>query len=550
MIPLSQNDIVANSPFEPIMMNQVSNNALLSFALDLASAVTQPNRFEQLVYAVRATINCDAVVLLAHNNGVLTPLAQRGLSDDLMGRRFTINDHPRLKAICSGHYPLRFPADSPLPDPYDGMVLGHDDNLPVHSCMGVPLYLEGKLIGVVTLDSILPGVFDDIDARALEIIGTMAAMTLNTAILMEKLENQSQHAQNVLKVMGEQSHEMIGQSKAMQDLKQSINLVAPSDFAILIEGETGVGKELVARMLHDKSARFDAPMVYVNCAAIPHHLIESELFGHVKGAFTGADRDRDGKFLLADGGTLLLDEIGELPLEVQGTLLRAIQNQEIQAVGKDQVRKVNVRIIAATNRHLETEVAEHRFRADLFHRLSVFPIQVPALRDRKGDIALLAGFFAERFRRKLGLQQLALSASAIDMLEAYHWPGNVRELEHVISRAALFSKAESSKAESSKAESATGITVISSAHLTGLQIDNSAQEKIQKNELEQPRLANNKLIDLRLETEAYQRNMIRKALETNQGNWTKAAQQLSMDRANLARLAKRLGIVVTKEVRS
>jgi anaerobic nitric oxide reductase transcription regulator len=545
MISLSQIDTNSHSSYEPITMNQVSNNALLSFALDLASAVTQPNRFEQLVYAVRATINCDAVVLLSHSNGVLTPLAQRGLSEDLMGRRFIIDEHPRLKAISRGHYPVRFPADSDLPDPYDGMVLGHDENLPVHSCMGVPLYLEGKLIGVVTLDSILPGVFDNIDARALEIIGTMAAMTLNTAILMERLENQSQHAQNVLKVIAEQSHEMIGQSKAMQDLKQSINLVAPSDFSILIEGETGVGKELVARMLHDKSARFDAPMVYVNCAAIPHHLIESELFGHVKGAFTGADRDRQGKFLLADGGTLFLDEIGELPLEVQGTLLRAIQNQEIQAVGKDQICKVNVRIIAATNRHLETEVAENRFRADLFHRLSVFPIQVPPLRERQGDVPLLAGFFAERFCRKLGLQQLTLSASAIDLLEAYHWPGNVRELEHVISRAALFSKAESAKADNS-----TGITVISSIHLTGLQIDNSTQEKIQNDETSQPSLDKQKTIDLRLETETYQRDLIRRALEENEGNWTKAAQQLSMDRANLARLAKRLGIVVAKEVRS
>jgi anaerobic nitric oxide reductase transcription regulator len=528
-------------------MNQISNHALLSFALDLASAVTQPNRFEQLVYAVRATINCDAVVLLIHNNAVLTPIAQRGLSEDLMGRRFTIAEHPRLKAICGGHYPVRFAADSPLPDPYDGMVLGHDEQLRVHSCMGVPLYLEGKLIGAVTLDSILPGVFDDIDARALEIIGTMAAMTLNTAILMEQLENKSQHAQHVLKVLSEQTLEMIGQSKAIQELKQSIDLVAQSDFAILIEGETGVGKELVARALHEHSSRFDAPMVYVNCAAIPHHLIESELFGHVKGAFTGADRDRQGKFLLADGGTLFLDEIGELPLEVQGSLLRAIQNQEIQAVGKDQIRKVDVRIIAATNRHLETEVAEHRFRADLFHRLSVFPIKVPALRDRQGDVPLLAGFFAERFRRKLGLQQLTLSPSAINLLEAYHWPGNVRELEHVISRAALFAKAESAKDESP-----TSITVISPAHLTGLQIEKSDKEEIQRAIEYTPKdaIISNEPIDLREKTETYQRDMIRQTLELTEGNWTKAAQHLSMDRANLARLAKRLGIRVTKEVRS
>lgn len=545
MLSLSLNDTISNVSDESITMNQVSNNALLSFALNLASAVTQPNRFEQLVYAVRATINCDAVVLLVNNNDVLTPIAQRGLSNDLMGRRFVIDEHPRLKVICEGHYPVRFPADSKLPDPYDGMVIGHDDHLRVHSCMGVPLHLEGKLIGVVTLDSITPGVFDSIDSRALEIIAAMSAMTLNTAILMEQLEDKTQRAQHVLQAMNEQAQvkdggEMIGQSNLMKALDQAIKLVAPSDFAILIEGETGVGKELVARMLHQISSRSTLPMVYVNCAAIPHHLIESELFGHVKGAFTGADRDRQGKFLLADGGTLFLDEIGELPLEVQGTLLRAIQNQEIQAVGKDQIRKIDVRIIAATNRRLETEVAEHRFRADLFHRLSVFPIQVPALRYRQGDIPLLAGFFAERFRRKLGLQQLTLSSSAIALLEAYRWPGNVRELEHVISRAALFAKADTP----------TGITVISPVHLTGLQISQEVKERIQNqtsNMAKNPNETREK-IDFRLETEAYQRSLIRTVLDEMNGNWTKAAEHLSMDRANLARLAKRLGIRVIKEV--
>ncbi|REG83821.1 nitric oxide reductase transcriptional regulator NorR [Marinomonas pollencensis] len=528
-------------------MNQVSNNALLSFALDLASAVTQANRFEQLVYAVRATINCDAVVLLIHHHGVLTPIAQRGLSEDLMGRRFTITEHPRLKEICAGHYPVRFPADSPLPDPYDGMVLGHDEHLRVHSCMGVPLYLSGKLIGVVTLDSITPNVFDDIDSRALEIIGTMAAMTLNTAMLMEQLETKSQRAEHALQAMSEQAtskngHEMIGQSDVMKALQQAIQLVAPSDFAILIEGETGVGKELVARSLHHASHRSQSPMVYVNCAAIPQNLIESELFGHVKGAFTGADRDREGKFVLADGGTLFLDEIGELPLEVQGSLLRAIQNQEIQAVGKDEIRKVDVRIIAATNRRLEQEVAEHRFRSDLFHRLSVFPIQVPALKERSGDVPLLAGYFAESFRRKLGLQQLTLSAAAISLLEAYHWPGNVRELEHVISRAALFAKADAP----------TGITVITPQHLTGLQIDPAYKNQIQKQEIdsEPPQESFVEAIDLRAETERYQKDRIRRALEASGGNWSQAARYLSMDRANLARLAKRLGISVGKAIKS
>ena len=526
-------------------MNKVSSNALLSFALDLAGSVAHSSRFEELVYAIRSIIDCDAVVLLVNHNDVLTPIAQRGLSDDLMGRRFSIEEHPRLKVICESNYPVRFPADSTLPDPYDGMVIGHDDHLRVHSCMGVPLYLEGKLIGVVTLDSITPGVCDDINARALEIIGAMSAMTLNTAMLMEQLEDKTWQAQQELQAINEQAQvkdggEMIGQSDLMKALEQAIKLVAPSDFAILIEGETGVGKELVARMLHQTSLRSASPMVYVNCAAIPHHLIESELFGHVKGAFTGADRDRQGKFLLADGGTLFLDEIGELPLEVQGTLLRAIQNQEIQAVGKDQVRKIDVRIIAATNRHLETEVSEQRFRADLFHRLSVFPIQVPALRHRQGDIPLLAGFFAERFRRKLGLQQLTLSSSAIGLLETYHWPGNVRELEHVISRAALFAKADIP----------SGITVISKNHLKGLQIDRDEKEGMQNTVMTERHSIAKEPINFRLETEAYQRNLIRNTLDNTNGNWTEAAKFLSMDRANLARLAKRLGIKVVRQVKS
>lgn len=462
-----------------------------------------------------------------------------------MGRRFVLDEHPRLQEICTRHYPIRFPADSTLPDPYDGMIIGHDANLRVHSCMGVPLYVEGKLIGAVTLDSITPGVFDDISARALEIIAAMSAMTLHTAMLMEQLEDATQHAQHVLQVINNQArekdaNEMIGQSTVMQALNQSIKLVAPSDFSILIEGETGVGKELVARLLHQKSARSAEPIVYVNCAAIPDHLIESELFGHVKGAFTGAEQTRQGKFLLADGGTLFLDEIGELPLEVQGTLLRVIQNQEIQVVGEDRIRKVDVRIIAATNRNLENEVEEQRFRVDLFHRLSVFPIHVPALRDRQADISLLAGFFAEKFRRKLALQQLTLSAAAIELLEAYHWPGNIRELEHVISRAALFAKAEAP----------TGITVISPVHLTGLQRTKVFLEKAQKEEGKAQALVKNeaKKLNLRLETESYQRNLIRDALKSSNGNWTKAAEYLSMDRANLARLAKRLGVRVTKSV--
>lgn len=519
----------------------ISSDTLLRFALDLASAVTLEDRFERLIRAVRAMIESDAVVLLVRQQGVLQPLAQQGLRDDVMGRRFDIAEHPRFAAICDSYQPVRFPTGSTLPDPYDGMVVGHDDGLPVHACMGIPLYVQGELLGVVTLDSMTPGVFDDIDARALDIVATMAAMSLNTAMLLDRLEQQSKHAQNLLVEFNEEAmlkdgSDMVGNSPAMHTLRQNLELVAPADLAVLIEGETGVGKELVARNLHRLSKRGQAPMVYVNCAAIPENLIESELFGHVKGAFTGADRDRIGKFSLANGGTLFLDEIGELPLEAQGSLLRAIQNQEIQAVGKDALEYVDVRIIAATNRHLKQDVIEKRFRADLYHRLSVFPIRVPPLRERDGDVLRLAGFFAEQLRRKFGLQQLTLSANASQLLERYSWPGNVRELEHVMSRAALHAKHHTHH----------GITCIDTTHLSGLDLfvtetevaDNAPDDSTEL-------LATTQ--NLKKATEQFQRQQIQQALDSAQLNWSQAARLLGMDRANLVRLAKRLGIEVTKQ---
>lgn len=520
----------------------IASDHLLRFALDLASSVTLEDRFERLIRAVRATVDCDAVVLLERKGDQLLPLAQQGLADDVMGRRFSIDEHPRFIEICDSYQPVRFPTGCTLPDPYDGMVAGHDDGLPVHACMGIPLYVQGKLLGVVTLDSMTPGVFDDIDARALDIVGTMAAMSLNTAMLLQRLEQKSQHAQELLvelseEALNKEATEMVGQSRAMQTLKQHLELVAPADLAVLIEGETGVGKELVARTLHRLSKRAQAPMVYVNCAAISENLIESELFGHVKGAFTGADRDRVGKFTLAHGGTLFLDEIGELPLEAQGSLLRAIQNQEIQAVGKDSIEYVDVRIIAATNRDLKQEVAEKRFRADLYHRLSVFPIAVPPLRERNGDVLLLAGFFAEQLRRKFGLQQVTLSPQASDWLKAYSWPGNVRELEHVLSRAALLAKSDTNQ----------GITRIEPIHLIGL-VDAFQMQNTGSTLLADTHPSDTlEIQDLKQATEEFQRHAIERALDKTQLNWAQAARSLGMDRANLVRLAKRLGIQVTKK---
>jgi transcriptional regulator with GAF, ATPase, and Fis domain len=231
--------------------------------------------------------------------------------------------------------------------------------------------------------------------------------------------------------------ELVGQSAALGAVAQQIDLVAPTDSTVLVLGESGTGKELIAREIHRRSKRAAKPLVKVNCAAVPRELYESEFFGHAKGAFTGALRDRTGRFELADGGTLFLDEIGEIPLEHQAKLLRVLQEGELERVGDERTRKVDVRLIAATNRDLKAEAEAGRFRQDLYYRLSVFPVQLPPLRKRPEDIPLLADHFLTFSARKLGRPKPRLTLANVQQLQRYDWPGNVRELQHVIERAMI-----------------------------------------------------------------------------------------------------------------
>ena len=235
------------------------------------------------------------------------------------------------------------------------------------------------------------------------------------------------------------SGSMVGTSDALRAVLALVNQVAPSDATVLITGESGTGKELVAAEIHRKSRRADGPFVKVNCAALPESVIESELFGHEKGAFTGAAGRRKGRFELAHGGTVFLDEIGELSPQVQVKLLRVLQEREIERVGGSGALRVDVRVIAATNRSLEEELAAGRFREDLYYRLNVFPIRIPPLRERKSDIVLLADHFTEKYAARNGKAVKRISSPAIDLLTSYHWPGNVRELENCIERAVILS---------------------------------------------------------------------------------------------------------------
>ena len=248
-----------------------------------------------------------------------------------------------------------------------------------------------------------------------------------------------------LKKKVSKNYEMIGNSEAIAHIKEMIEKVAATDARVLITGPNGTGKELVAHWLHEKSERSKLPMIEVNCAAIPSELIESELFGHVKGSFTGANKDRAGKFEAANGGTIFLDEIGDMSLSAQAKVLRALQENRIQRVGSDKDIKVNVRVLAATNKNLKKEIAEGRFREDLYHRLAVILIKIPALNDRREDIPLLIDFFTKKIAKEQGSPLKVFSSEAVALLQTYDWTGNIRELRNVVERLIILGEQEVSK---------------------------------------------------------------------------------------------------------
>ena len=398
----------------------------------------------------------------------------------------------------------------------------------VKSACFIPLVNRGRALGDLMIVRLTEETFtaEDVDFLS-QSAGQIAIAIENALAYREISELKDKLAQEKLYLEEEIRSEMnfaeiVGKSSALRKVLKRVETVAPTDSTVLIYGETGAGKELIARAIHDLSPRKSKAFVKLNCAAIPTGLLESELFGHERGAFTGAIAQRIGRFEVANGGTIFLDEIGEIPLELQTKLLRVLQEREFERLGSSRTLRTDARLIAATNRDLEAMVAEQKFRSDLFFRLNVFPIQVPPLRERHGDIPLLVRHFAQQFSKRMNKTIDTISSATMDALSRYHWPGNIRELQNVIERAVITSTGPVLKADV--------------ADLKIYESSSSAEKSSAQ------RSTNGGLRDTLEETE---RQQILKALK--QSNWVVAgpkgaAAKLGMKRSTLQLRMSKLGI--------
>src|SRR5262245_2188369 len=378
------------------------------------------------------------------------------------------------------------------------------------SLLCVPLTLYDQTLGVIYLDTKNPGArFDEDHLQLLTAIAGIAVVAFDNVNQLETLKSVAQR----LKVELDSGHNMVGESEQMRAVYQLISRVAPSDSTVLILGESGTGKELAARAIHNLSPRAEKPFVAINCAGLSDTLLESDLFGYEKGAFTGAVTQKKGRLEIADGGTVFLDEMGELALPLQAKLLRVLQSREFERVGGTRAIKVDIRLIAATNRDLETAVKNVSFRADLYYRLNVVSLTMPALRHRRDDIALLAHYFAVKYGQKCKRQIRGLTSAAKTLLVSNDWPGNVRELENVIERAAVLGSTEMIQPED----------LPESLHET----------------MPLPEVQRTKFHSAAREAK---RQIVLNALDQAGGNYTQAAKVLGIHPNNLHRLARNLGL--------
>jgi Nif-specific regulatory protein len=375
----------------------------------------------------------------------------------------------------------------------------------------VPIFYQGRVVGVLSADKLAHQV-EDLE-REVALLGAVAEL-LGKVVHFRAVEEENRRLRRMLAEAKRPTTRIIGRSKVIQEVLRAIDQVADTNTTVLIHGETGTGKELVAAAIHENSPRSKGSLVQVNCAAMPDTLLESELFGHEKGAFTGAITRRRGRFEEAQGGTIFLDEVGELSPIAQAKLLRVLQEREFQPLGSSRVVKVDVRVIAATNKNLEKEVADGTFRSDLYYRLNVFPIFLPPLRERGPDILLLADYFVLKYAREFRKDVKRISTGAIDTLIAYHWPGNVRELENCIERAVLLTPGDA----------------IDAWHLPpSLQMKPAGMQSVSRGKMEA------------LVT-AFERDLITDALKDVRGNQSQAARLLGTTKRIIQYKVEKYGI--------
>ena len=436
-----------------------SENARLQLLLNLTNRITSNLEFQDLLRAISANIR-----EVMHCEGVAIYLA------DSASGSFTVHalDYPQGKGLFKEGLRLTPPVNDPLRRAFDTLkpvIVNIDDAVDIHlegykiavaegfkNHFFIPLASHGRVLGVLAVGHTTDARFMPEEIEFLSLASGQIAIALENALAYREIsELKERLAKEKLYLEEEIRSELnfdqiVGDSPALREVLELVQTVAPSDSTVLLLGETGTGKELIARAIHDHSRRKNRTFVKLNCAAIPTGLFESELFGHEKGAFTGAISQKIGRLELGDQGTLFLDEVGDVPLEIQPKLLRALQEREFERLGSTRTKKVDVRLVAATNRDLESMIANREFRSDLYYRLNVFPIRIPPLRERREDIPVLARYFAQKFAEQMEKRIETIPAATMKALTGWDWPGNVRELANFIERAVILTRGSSLEA--------------------------------------------------------------------------------------------------------
>ena len=432
---------------ESLRKSEQRKHTLLEVNNAIINNLTQEALFASAYDAIRRVVPFDRAAFLLYQpeSKTLKLLSMEGTEESdffRLGKEYDLHE-TRMSAWVLEHQEVvrRGDLEREQQSPGEKRLVAEG----IQSYCALPLVARGTSIGTFTVWSETKNRYTHSDAELLREVANQVALSIanmksyeEIAALKARLEKENVYLQEEIRTV-HNFEEIVGNSPALLELLRRVDQVAPTDSSVLIYGETGTGKELIARAIQDRSNRKDRPLVKVNCSAISAGLVESELFGHVKGAFTGAFERRIGRFELADGGTIFLDEVGELPLETQVKLLRVLQEREFEPVGSNRSVRVDVRIIAATNRNLQESIRKGSFRSDLYYRLNVFPLELPPLRERRSDIPQLAMFFLSRYARNLGKKIDGISEAATERLNSYSWPGNIRELQNVIERALILS---------------------------------------------------------------------------------------------------------------